>query len=180
MLREITTTSNFYINTCYQIYHIVVTKIHCHIYIIYMWEEMITDMQMCVTCLERGGGIALEQHTHINHSLSSDKETWQCQSSSFGIVCFMTLMWACLQLHQVTKYIKPLELMLWVNAPPGTCSRRSEQEICPFVNPTVTGLRSWMMRPWTAKPVVSLQNTSRILMKQIHLLRIGKAYKLSK
>lgn len=92
-----------------------------------------------VTCLGGGRVEALvltsagALRTHIIYSSSSGEETGQCRSNSFRVVCFKILRWVCPQTHQVAKYVKPLGLMLWVNAPPVIGSRSSGREVCSFV-----------------------------------------------
>lgn len=71
--------------------------------------KLVTEMQMSVACAEKVlRALFLTKasvlYTHINHSLSSNAETWQCQNSTFEIVCFNTFRWDVPQ--QVTEYTK--------------------------------------------------------------------------
>lgn len=65
------------------------------------------------------------------------------EAATSKFVCFMTLTWACPKLHRFAEYVKPLERMVWVNAPSGTDSRISGRKFCHVVmKPAVAGQKS--------------------------------------
>lgn len=71
-----------------------------------VWKEVITDMQMSASHARKVVEALLlinacVWYIHISHCSSSSNETWQCQSSLFRVICFMTkvdlsvLTWSC-------------------------------------------------------------------------------------
>lgn len=72
---------------------------------------------------------------------------------------------SCPQPHQFAEYVKPLRIILWVNAPPDIGSRSTGLGLFPFVmNHELNCHRSWKMGIWrrrckrtSAKPVLTFR-----------------------